>query len=267
MAKHATGDPVRVMVIDDSPTVNRITADALLAADYQPVITGSMEEAMAGDTIDTVAAVIVDIILPGMGGLEGIARLRASHPGLGIVAMSAGDASMDAGHLLQAARGAGADAILQKPFTAGNLEAAVRQALDAVAETGERKRRILVIDDSRTIRAAVEGMLPADRFKVQTAESFEQALAAHEIVGVDVVLTDIFMPGIGGIGAIRGIKANWPEVRVVAMSAGFAHEMDTSDALKAAGKAGADGVIAKPFDDTHLLLVLDALDDGRAAAP
>lgn len=240
-------DKPRVLVVDDSPTVNRIAGDMLSSNGFRVVTAESFEDAFENGFVKDVTAVLTDIILPGMGGIEGIARIRTVQPDVGVIAMSAGDASTDPMYLLKAARGAGADAVLKKPFQQDELIDIIKQVLSV-----RKKDRVLVIDDSRTVCRAVAGMLPDNKYIVQTAESFEEAITSHDIVAVDVVVTDIFMPGIGGIAAIKGIKTNWPEVKVLAMSGGFEKSMDSNKALAAATKVGADGALAKPFEDSTL---------------
>lgn len=182
------------------------------------------------------------MIMPGMGGIEGIMRIRAIEPDVGVIAMSAGDASIDSGGILTVARNVGADAVLKKPFEQETLIAMVRDVLE-----NRRKKNVLIIDDSRTVCRAVADMLPETKYNAHTAISFEEAVTSHDIISLDVVLTDIFMPGIGGIEAIRGIKTNWPTVKVIAMSGGLNDAMDSNKTLSAAAKVGADGVLAKPF--------------------
>lgn len=240
-------DKPRILVVDDSPTVNRIACDMLLENGFQVIASESFEDVFADGFVRNVAAVLTDIIMPGMGGIEGIARIRSQQPDVGVVAMSAGDASIDPMHLLSAARGVGAHAVLKKPFQEGELIKTINQVLN-----NTKKKQILIIDDSRTVCRAVAGMLPDQRYSVHTAESFEQAIASHDILSIDVVLTDIFMPGVGGIEAIRGIKTNWPKVKILAMSGGIDQAMASDKALEAARKVGADGVLAKPFDETIL---------------
>ncbi len=250
---------VRVLVIDDSPTVTRIASEMLGEAGYSVTITETFEDALDEHVLDTVSVILTDLILPGMGGIEGIARIKSTRPNIGIIAMSAGDASTDPQHLLRAARGVGADAIVKKPFDKDILASAVQQALDASAAASLDKRKILVIDDSRTMCKLVSNMLPRTDFSVQTSQSFENAITSNEIMAVDVVITDIFMPGIGGIEAIRGIKTNWPDVKIVAMSGGFDEAMMSSTALQAAEKVGADAALAKPFTDTALLSTINTI--------
>lgn len=237
----------RVLVVDDSPTVNRIAGDMLSNSGFRVVTAESFEDAFENGFVRDVSAVLTDIILPGMGGIEGIARIRTVQPSIGVVAMSAGDASTDPMYLLKAARAAGADAVIKKPFEQNELIETLRLVLE------ERKKyRVLVIDDSRTVCSAVAAMLPETAYVTHTADSFEQAITSHDIVALDVIVTDIFMPGVGGIEAIRGFKTNWPQVRILAMSGGFEKFMDSEKALTAATKVGADGALAKPFDQSAL---------------
>lgn len=243
-----------VMVIDDSKTVLKVVGDMLIEGGNQPVLTTSFEEAMSFNEMTHADLALVDLVMPGMDGFEGIKRLRGIDPDLKIIAMSAGDASMDPYHLLRLARRIGADAVIKKPFQAAGLISLIKQ-IDEVS--GRNCIRVLVIDDSRTVCMAVADMLDDARFKVATANSGKEALERSDIIGIDVVLTDIFMPGESGIEVIQHVREHWPEVRLIAMSAGYGDEMDGGKALAAARKVGAIASIQKPFKADDLTTIIN----------
>jgi len=115
--------------------------------------------------------------------------------------------------------------------------------------------RILVVDDDRAVRNVLQIHLRKKGYDVTLVSSGEQALRAVADRPVDVVLTDVAMPGMGGIELLKRLKAAHPEVRVVVMT-GYGSVADAVTAMK----TGADDYIIKPVSkDTVLLLVERAL--------
>ncbi len=102
--------------------------------------------------------------------------------------------------------------------------------------------RVLLVDDDAPMVLTLERALSACGFEVGTAESGEQAL---DLLGehTDVVLTDLCMPGIGGIELTRRGRAAAPHAVFVVMSA----HGELPDAVEAI-KAGADQFLQKPID-------------------
>ncbi len=92
-------------------------------------------------------------------------------------------------------------------------------------------------------------------------EAFERVDIAH----VDVVITDIFMPGMGGLKGMKSIKATWPRVKILAMSAGIEDRVSDTDALNATRRLGVDAQISKPFSADDLGHLVGMLTDQEAA--
>ncbi len=80
---------------------------------------------------------------------------------------------------------------------------------------------VLVVDDAAAFRHATADVVDAlGGFRVAgLADSGEQALELMRSTSVDLVLMDVVMPGIGGVGAARSIHAQRPDVRIVLLSA------------------------------------------------
>jgi len=73
----------------------------------------------------------------------------------------------------------------------------------------------------------------------------------------DLVLTDIIMPELDGIEAIRKIRTDHPGLRVIAMSGGG--QIDKADFLHMADALGADGVLEKPVRSERLLELVSSV--------
>jgi DNA-binding response OmpR family regulator len=105
--------------------------------------------------------------------------------------------------------------------------------------------RVLVIDDVEELREVLREALRADGHDVVVAAEGGEGLALHRRDPVDVVITDIFMPGQEGIETILELRRCFPGVKVIAMSGGGT--LGSLDYLQAAEQLGADRALMKPF--------------------
>jgi two-component system, cell cycle sensor histidine kinase and response regulator CckA len=90
----------------------------------------------------------------------------------------------------------------------------------ATQRESSRPGRILVVDDDTNVRTVVSRMLQLEGYEVVLAVSGEEAVAAIEREGdrIDLVLTDIVMPGMGGVELILQLERTHPGVPVISMS-------------------------------------------------
>ncbi|OGK80003.1 MAG: hypothetical protein A2X52_04000 [Candidatus Rokubacteria bacterium GWC2_70_16] len=122
--------------------------------------------------------------------------------------------------------------------------------------------RVLLIDDQPEVRAGLADLLRADGHGVLEAGDGPEALARLEAgEEVDVVLTDLGMPGMTGRDVARAIRARWPGLRV-GLVTGWTDEVETASAEHAL----LDFVLAKPIDRQALRLALASLPRGPAPA-
>ena len=101
---------------------------------------------------------------------------------------------------------------------------------------------VLICDDSMFARQMTRKMVEAAGLTVVAeAEDGEEAVAKYEDVKPELLLVDLVMPRCGGTEAIRRIRANNPDARIVVCSA-MGQEKLVQDALS----AGARGFVVKP---------------------
>jgi DNA-binding NtrC family response regulator len=103
--------------------------------------------------------------------------------------------------------------------------------------------RVLVVDDEDGLRVSLAANLELDGFEVLEAENGAAALAKLSTTAVDVMLTDIRMPGINGVDLFRKAREQHPELPVILMTA-FALEALVDDAMA----EGVFTVLPKPFE-------------------
>ena len=122
-----------------------------------------------------------------------------------------------------------------------------------------QKQRLLVIDDSRETVAGLQSFL-SQNYDVITAYNGLDGLKAFESSGgrIDLVITDLVMPEISGVGVISIIKKKYPGTPVIAITGWGEHP----GAL--ATEAEANLVLDKPFELVDLERHVKELLAGRA---
>lgn len=112
---------------------------------------------------------------------------------------------------------------------------------------------ILVVDDSPSIRTLVDHVLALAGFKIILAEDGLEALNYAQENTVDLVLTDINMPNLDGIGLIKELRAmpsyKYVPLLVLTTESGLEKKMEGKS-------AGATGWIVKPFDPDQLVATI-----------
>lgn len=239
---------MRALVVDDSKPSRGIIARVLRDLRFECV-----EAANGAEALEALASggrpdlVTVNWHMPVMDGIELIKRLRGSraHRDLRLLMIST---ESDRGRIEQALA-AGADDYVSKPFTA---EALVRKLVGLgictaaeVARPGTGPIRVLLVDDSATIRSLLSTTLGAD------ADLRVVGAAVHGRMGVDmvaadppdIVLLDVEMPVMDGLTALREIRKIQPKLPVLMFSSLTERGAKaTLDALL----AGANDYAAKP---------------------
>jgi two-component system chemotaxis response regulator CheY len=112
---------------------------------------------------------------------------------------------------------------------------------------------IMTVDDSASVRQMVSFTLKEAGYDVIEAVDGQDALSKLNGVSVHMVITDLNMPNLDGIGLIKGIRTNsaYKFVPIVMLTT------ESQDSKKQEGKtAGATGWIVKPFKPEQLLAVI-----------
>jgi GAF domain-containing protein/CheY-like chemotaxis protein/HPt (histidine-containing phosphotransfer) domain-containing protein len=278
----------RALVVDDNDT-NLMLMTALLSAwGVETMTTKSGDEALAALSDGRFDVAIVDMLMPGMDGLELATRLRERLPDLPTILASSVPRHDVAADLRWEAAGIGA--VIVKPIKASGLHGALAIVLGvesgaAGADAREASAldpelasshplRILITEDNVVNQRLALRLLEKLGYRADVAANGVEALEALERQPYDLVLMDVQMPEMDGVEATRRILERWPggdRPWIVAMTAEVMHG-DREGFLA----AGMNDYVAKPIRPQELVTAirrapsrpgLEASADGNGARP
>ncbi len=114
-------------------------------------------------------------------------------------------------------------------------------------------KRILIVDDSTSMRGMIRSALRAGSFEVIEAANGPEALTMLDRQEVDLIITDMNMPDMDGISLVKAIRQR-PATKVTPV---LVLTTESGVELKQAGRAaGATGWIVKPFSPPQLVQVV-----------
>jgi CheY-like chemotaxis protein len=250
-----------VLVVEDEDALREVISEYCALHGFEVLEATNGLEALVQVKRARPSAVVLDLMLPRLGGLDALKRIRAFDPSITVVVVTGAE---DA-ELHRRARSLGAAALFVKPVRLESLLSAIggTDAVGAARAAGLEVRsdggagpspstppggRILIIDDEPEFRALLEEMLTAHGYEVRSAEDGASGLRAILHAAPDVVLLDIEMPGLRGNDALIAIGAIAPALKVIMVSG----TTDANRAQRALGH-GAFDYVAKPVDFAYLL--------------
>lgn len=119
-----------------------------------------------------------------------------------------------------------------------------------VTRASETGKTVLLVEDERALRALASRILSGAGFRVLAADSGEAALEVlrNERATIDLLLTDVVMPGMNGVTLAEHVRSERPEVAVLLMS-GYSAE----DLLRRGATMPQSQLLMKPFVPSELL--------------
>ncbi len=229
-----------VMVVEDQAEVRRYTIAALKSYGYRVIGAENAEEALQACRQEPIDLLLTDVVMPRVSGRELADRLEKLQPGMKLLFMSGyADHVILAHGVLEAGV-----SFIQKPFSPEELAVKVGAVLGPPV-TGAR---ILVADDEAAVRRFLRAALEDAGYQVTEAADGKQALLQAQEGQVDLVITDLVMPGQEGMETIQALHRELPRVGIIAISGKFEGRF-----LEMAQLLGAHAVIGKPVSAELLL--------------
>lgn len=151
----------------------------------------------------------------------------------------------------------------QANFELNLPEKAVESASGGDSRSAFQQGRVLIVDDAAAIRTVLRRVLESAGYDVRDAADVDGALELLRRGPVDVVLTDVQMPGRSGVELAQLVIRDYPGIKVIAMS-GF----EDTHVSQLPRELGIDAALTKPMHPEVLIgAVRDALERVKAARP
>lgn len=253
-----------VLVLDNNPAHARHISKMLEAERWSSVLTFDRGMAMQALRTTRFHLLMFDAYVGQASMLQvvGDIRDRATGTPLAIMASDLGGPRA-MGHAMEAAKAAGVDFVMAKPFSPERLKTVLTET-----QTYHRARKasksIVIVEDNANLRKLITTVLGEMGYQIYAAGSMEEAFEIAQMGMIDVVVADIFMPGMGGIEGISRIRMAWPHIHVIAMSAGMENKVDAHAVLAASRHVGAVAQLPKPFVMQDLIHVVALVLSGDA---
>jgi two-component system CheB/CheR fusion protein len=245
-----------VVIADDDSEVREVLAEYLRQHGWHVFEAVNGLDALLHVKRQHPHAVLLDLQMPRLGGIETLKRIRVFDPTITVVIVSG---NVDA-ELRRQAETIGAPAVLHKPVDLRAVLAALNGSQStaapvaatapapAVVAQPPASRTVLVVDDDADVRAMLEEFLAAKGYRARGAADGAAAVRALVAAPADVILLDIDMPGLSGTDALPTLRAVAPAAAIIMVS-GTTNEQTAKRALA----GGAFDYITKPVNLVHLI--------------
>ena len=242
--------PPRILIVDDSPTIRYGLKRDL--GQMGAVVTEASDGSEGLNIVDAqdFDLIITDIEMPLMDGFTFCSKLK-SHPtknSIPVVILSSKEKEED----IELGFKVGASSYMMKSNTKKELLERVKEILDKNLLL--RGRTILVVDDSPAVRNLIDKALRKAGFQVVSAENGRKALELLSRCTPDMILSDLHMPELDGLGLCKNVHANkdLSQIPFIIMS---------SDGDRATMRRllqyGASAYLVKPFNIDQLVVTAE----------
>jgi CheY-like chemotaxis protein len=240
---------IKMLVADDSQAIRSIfrTVAERSCGLIELVEASDGRECMKVLSRGEVDLAFIDVYMPEMSGLEALRNARR----FGIRSFVTLMSGPDSDQFMDLARQLRAYEFLRKPFGVRDIEAIMETYQRVIGPT-----KVLIVDDSMTVRKVVQQVLARSIFRLDCYEApdGETALAYCDRVNFDIIFLDCNMPGLDGLTTLDRLRLRNSDARVVMISG-----EKGKDLPQRALKRGAAAFLAKPFRPADIDSVLHGL--------
>ena len=256
MDTHST--PLTAVVAEDEPEIRELVTEYLVARGFHVTPAANGLEALLQVRRVRPAVLILDLMMPRLGGTDALVYIRRHFPDVAIIVVTGTPDDALRGRALSL----GAAALLPKPLDLDALGALIATVttlhVGAVprvvthttgpASARESARvRILIADDEEELRNVLGEFVESEHYRALLAPDGLTALRILIDEQPEVVLLDIQMPRLGGIEALTAIHAIAPATKVIMISG-----VDSVEIAQRALAYGAFDYVKKPVDFAYL---------------
>ena len=250
-----------ILVVDDELLICDLLRMVLGGHGHEVIVASTGEAALELFAARKPRLTIIDICMPGTGGLEVLKQIHWQDPLAAVMILTGSTTEL----LKRQASEWGAREFLNKGVPLDDLMGAVNRALTQSTGTAPPSfpwgggtqagvtypASILVVDDDLTIRELLTDFLTKQGYRVQTAPDGQTALALVAQSAPQLVVLDIHLPDINGVAVLQQLRAREYTGNVVVLSGSQEEKL-----LDAMLKLGVVELMPKPFDLERLALAI-----------
>ena len=228
-----------VLLIEDDPSAVRLLRTYLEADGYDVRVATSGEAGLQDARARPPAAILLDILLPGMDGWEVLRRVKADDhlrdiPAIIVTVVDEREVGLALGAV---------DYFLKPVDRQALLDRLSRYTF--TSKVKKSRVRVLIVDDDAATRETVGAALRQEGFEVVTAAGGREAVDLARADAIDLVLCDLVMPDLDGFGVVAALKSD-EKTRDTPILILTGHELTPAE--KAALNGNILGVVGKGED-------------------
>ena len=240
--------PLRIFIVDDDADVADSLAEVLELSGHEVKTAYGSSEAIEVFHKEDFDLVFMDVMMPGMNGVESFIEIKKFKPDARVVMMT----GFSVQNLLDQAMQEGAAGVLHKPVAVEDI----LTMLDNHDPSSDRKALVLVADHDAAFREEIQRLIEGSGYRVRSAKTGEEALEMVDTLDVDVLILDLELPVSDGLEVYCEMKRSGSNVPTLMVASGPGKPEDQATPLK---DPAVSGVLFKPVDPAVLLNSLDKL--------
>ena len=243
---------ISILIVDDSAVIRTGLARQLEAAGFAVMQASDGREGLAQAQRTCPDLIISDIEMPNLDGFGLCRELKQQRDtrAIPVIILSSLDSDADIEHGFEV----GAAAFISKSRASSELQQCITEVLHKSALL--RERRVLVVDDSATIRDIVTRGLEQEGFRVMTADDGTAALALAREHAPDLIISDLQMPNMGGAELCRTLQRDQDLAAIPFIVMSSASDRAVIRQMVAQGAAA---YLIKPFNIDQLVTTAQRL--------
>jgi DNA-binding NtrC family response regulator len=234
-----------ILVVDDERQMVKTLSAVLQLHGWGTVGAHSGEDAIREAEAGQFTAVLMDVKMPGINGVDAFRAIRRAQPRMPVILMTA-YAAFD---LLEQAEREGALMVMPKPVSWPTL-------IGLLDRASAQPRSVLLVDDDPEFLASLADVVASHGVRVLRAQTISDALHFLDTETPAIVVLDLRLDGIQPADAVIAIKELSPTV-VLILCTGYPRLLDQT--LAAVPHGWVHAGLTKPFAPERLLEVLDGL--------
>jgi len=209
-----------VLVCDDDPSIRSVISELLTQRGYHVLAAGSGREALEQAAVAAPAAILLDLIMPGMSGWEVMAALKAKPETRDIPIVICSVLSPSEG----AATPEGVAGWVRKPLEEGLLF----QALDRAFQGQLRLPQVLLVEDDRDLSRVIIATFERHGIKIFHAGTGREAIELVQRLPVDLIVLDVNLPEVDGFAVVDWLRQQ-QRLREIPLVVYTVHDLAESD--------------------------------------